>query len=286
MSTHTARMPRWPGDPPHHRRRARPRDRGRRRARRPLGADDGQQLRADGLRRGPRPGAYFVDLDTELAARPVTGGATLPDPARRRGAAPPRPASPRAPVSSRTTAGSRMPPRGPGGCCAGLGITDVRVLDGGYAAWLAAGVGLDRGAARPARRLRSARRAPAGARRRRAAALARDGLLLDARAPERYRGEAEPIDPVAGHIPGRAQRPHTALGRRGRFLSAGTCGSAAQSRASGRRRSRRLLRLRRHRGPRDARTGRARRRRRRLPRLVERVDHRPRAPSPPGPNRG
>jgi thiosulfate/3-mercaptopyruvate sulfurtransferase len=90
-----------------------------------------------------------------------------------------------------------------------LGHTEVAVLDGGRAAWVAAGGALEAGAAEP---LTVAPPYPAAATAAMPTAeadalLAPGGpLVVDARAPERYRGEVEPLDPVAGHIPGALNR--------------------------------------------------------------------------------
>jgi len=103
-----------------------------------------------------------------------------------------------------------------------LGHDAAAVLDGGLAAWRAAGQPLSAVSAAPApRRFVAAPRAGAqlGADEL-AALLARDAcLLLDARSAERFEGRVEPLDPRAGHVPG-ARNHHYArnLGADGRFL--------------------------------------------------------------------
>ncbi len=89
------------------------------------------------------------------------------------------------------------------------GVADVRLLDGALTAWRDAGLPLvlgEQSAPGPGDVVLTAGHLPTvdadGA-----AALARDGLLLDARAAERYRGEVEPIDPRAGHVPGAVSAP-------------------------------------------------------------------------------
>ena len=107
------------------------------------------------------------------------------------------------------------------------GVRDVRILDGGWAAWCALG-GLttdDVDAPDPGSITLEHRNLDEGVcatlTASAAAVCARDGVLLDARAPERFRGEIEPIDPAGGHIPGAVNMPSTTLlGPDGRFFSA------------------------------------------------------------------
>ena len=92
-----------------------------------------------------------------------------------------------------------------------LGHDSVAVLDGGFAKWTREGrpVSTDVPQTSPTKFV-AARVLPTVNATGIAASLPRHGLLLlDARAAERYRGEAESIDPVAGHIPGALNRPYT-----------------------------------------------------------------------------
>ncbi len=104
------------------------------------------------------------------------------------------------------------------------GLPDVRILDGGLAAWSAARGALQTGDVTPEPGDVNVAHPDlyAGARSVLTAAQVADGgatTLLDARAPERFRGEVEPVDPVAGHIPGARNLPSTSLlGADGAFL--------------------------------------------------------------------
>lgn len=103
-----------------------------------------------------------------------------------------------------------------------LGHARVAVLDGGVAAWQALGLPMDdkppatgtghyAGSFDP--------RAIATVDQVQARLGEAPGWLLDARAPERFRGDVEPIDPVAGHIPGALNRPLSANLQAGRMKS-------------------------------------------------------------------
>ena len=102
------------------------------------------------------------------------------------------------------------------------GIADVRILDGAFRAWTDAGLPVERGEVVPEPgtvTLTSGVLPSIDIDT--AATWAGEGrVLLDARAGERYRGDVEPIDPRAGHIPGALSTPTTAnVGADGRFLS-------------------------------------------------------------------
>ena len=162
----------------------------------------------DSYHEGHLPGAVFVDLDRDLAGRPGAGGRhPLPDPAAFQAAM-------RAAGVRQDQAVVVYDERDATAAARGwwllryFGHEHVRVLDGGYQAWLAAGLPVS--TADPAGEPGDFAGRPghlpvldaAGA-----SAVARVGLLLDARAGERYRGEQEPVDPVAGHIPGAVSAP-------------------------------------------------------------------------------
>jgi thiosulfate/3-mercaptopyruvate sulfurtransferase len=102
-----------------------------------------------------------------------------------------------------------------------LGHERVAVLDGGLAAWRAAGLPLTAQAkAHPEERpypKRFDRSRIVGAEAVRERLDEDSGWLVDARAPERFRGEVEPIDAVAGHVPNALNRPFASNLRDGRF---------------------------------------------------------------------
>ncbi len=104
------------------------------------------------------------------------------------------------------------------------GVPDVRILDGALGAWSELGLPVESGEllADPGDVVLEAGSLPV-LDADQAAELAQTGVLLDARAGERYRGEQEPVDPRAGHIPGALSTPTAGnLDSDGRFLDPAT----------------------------------------------------------------
>ena len=160
---------------------------------------------------GHVPGAAYVDLETELAAHPredrVGGRHPLP-PVETVEALVRRAGVKDGTVVVMDSADGVAAARG-WWVLRHAGHPDVRLLDGGWQAWVASGGDVETGPGGPS---------PVGTFEVHwgsmpvvsAADVAAGGaVLLDARAAARFRGEVEPIDPVAGHIPGAVSAPAT-----------------------------------------------------------------------------
>jgi thiosulfate/3-mercaptopyruvate sulfurtransferase len=171
---------------------------------------------------GHVPGAVFVDLDRELASHgaPTDGRHPLPDvsdlqaAARRWGIDEGDTVVVYDDLASLSAARAWW-------VLTDAGIADVRILDGALSAWSRAGHPLEAGdvVPDPGAVVLSAGHLPQVTIDE-AAALAASGALLDVRAPERYRGDVEPMDPRAGHIPGSLNLPTAGnVGEDGRFLA-------------------------------------------------------------------
>jgi thiosulfate/3-mercaptopyruvate sulfurtransferase len=173
---------------------------------------------------GHIPGAAFLDVDRDLAGEPGERGRhPLPEAADFEAAAR------RAGIES-TGRVVAYDEAGEGGAARlwwllrHFGHDQAAVLNGGLAAWREAGGPLEAGEAG------AAAKHPFTAQQREDDTVSADELsaaaaggeprtrLLDARAPERYRGDTEPIDPVAGHIPGAVNVFFAEIAPKGRFL--------------------------------------------------------------------
>jgi thiosulfate/3-mercaptopyruvate sulfurtransferase len=170
------------------------------------------------------PGALYVDLATQLAgpADPRRGRHPLPSPTELQDAARSWGIHNNDVVVAYDDSGNMAAAR-LWWLLRYSGLTSVSLLDGGLPAWKAAGFRLERGdgQAAPGDVTLTAGAMPVidAAE---ASAWHQSGVLLDARAGERYRGEFEPVDPRAGHIPGAVSAPTTGnLDDEGRFLPAG-----------------------------------------------------------------
>jgi thiosulfate/3-mercaptopyruvate sulfurtransferase len=183
-----------------------------------LGGPPGRGL----YREGHIPGAVYVDLETELAAHgaPTEGRHPLPavgvlqEAARRWGLNVDDTVVVYDDLAGMSAARAWWLLRY-------AGVKDVRVLDGALSGWADAGHPLHVGdeAAAPGSIELSYGNLPVLSMDE-AGALPRSGILLDARSVERFRGENEPIDPRAGHIPGAVSAPASEnVDAHGKFLA-------------------------------------------------------------------
>lgn len=154
---------------------------------------------------GHIPGAAYVDMNADLASPPGEGGRhPLPDPAlfntamRRAGVGLETPVVVYDDWAGHAASRAWWLLRH-------YGHRDVRVLDGGWSAWQAAGGAAENG--HPVVAHGDFHGVPGSMPVVDADTVTGVDVLIDARAPERYRGEHEPIDPVAGHIPGAVNVP-------------------------------------------------------------------------------
>ena len=165
---------------------------------------------------GHVPGSAYVDLDAELAAPPGPRGrhplpevAVFEEAMRRAGVCEDRPVVAYDDWEGRAAARAWWLLRF-------HGHADVRVLDGGWPTWVGAGGPVSTSERTPRRGDFTAR--PGAMPVVLADAVPGVPVLVDARAAERFRGELEPVDPVAGHVPGAVNVPTTEnLGADGRF---------------------------------------------------------------------
>jgi thiosulfate/3-mercaptopyruvate sulfurtransferase len=169
---------------------------------------------------GHLPGAVYVDLETELAAAPGAGG---------RHPLPPvevfAEAMQRVGVTDQHQVvvydgGTNMAAARLWWMLTDAGHRLVRVLNGGYTRWAAKGMPVEQGEVAPQRGTfvpEPGHRSvvdPEGV----IQHLRGGGALYDVRAADRYRGENETVDPVAGHIPGALSLPMATLVRGGKFV--------------------------------------------------------------------
>ena len=166
---------------------------------------------------GHIPGAVYVSLDDELSDHAVAGrgrhplpnGAALQEALRRWGV---RDGQPVVVYDDWNRAGSSRA----WWVLTAAGLGDVRILDGGLPAWVSAGGLLETGPVmrEPGDVTVAHTDLYVGARATLTAEQVADGAtatVLDARAPDRFRGDTEPVDPVAGHIPGARNLPSGSL---------------------------------------------------------------------------